>query len=126
MQTENESVVAEILRQKREWRLCPPARFSGWKRRGMRTAGLTADEAACLVRCAPADGVNGFFVALFCRIPDAQLPNNIVLSPPDIQSIVSKATTAGPENPNRMVDLSRKRSYCGGSVWKHFSKRLKY
>jgi len=66
---ENESVVAEILREHRDqqWELFAPRRFENWKRRGLKFEGLTTAESACLLRCHPSDGLNGFFVSCFRR-----------------------------------------------------------
>ncbi|KAG5186176.1 S-adenosyl-L-methionine-dependent methyltransferase [Tribonema minus] len=87
---ENEGVVAAALRQQQqqqqrgqggqgegeEERCCPgPWRLvkclPRWHRRGIvpEGSGLTAQQADCMVRAAPADDTNGFFVALFARGP---------------------------------------------------------
>jgi putative methyltransferase len=57
------------------WRLVAPPRLKDWKRRGLpltakETGGatLTTEQSAALVRCAPEDGTNGFFVSLFERV----------------------------------------------------------
>ena len=51
------------------WTLAAPACLEHWGRRGRAVAGLTADQAGCLVRCDGLDGdeTNGFFVSLFVR-----------------------------------------------------------
>jgi putative methyltransferase len=67
---ENESVVNEILNKERRsegWHLVAPPRLASWKRRGLAFGDLTNEESECMIRCAPADGVNGFFVALFAK-----------------------------------------------------------
>ena len=67
---ENESVVNELLYGSDEgsqWTVEPPARFSSWERRGLPFGRLSAGEASALIRCAPSDGMNGFFVALFVK-----------------------------------------------------------
>lgn len=60
------------------WRVAAPVRLKQWKRRGLpftaadqQGAGgptLTAVQRQALVRCAPEDGTNGFFVCLFERV----------------------------------------------------------
>ena len=39
--------------------------MQSWSRRGQAHVGLTDEQSACLVRCHPEDGLNGFFVAQF-------------------------------------------------------------
>ena len=52
-----------------KWVLTAPVCLEHWKRRGRAVAGLTEDQAGCLVRCDGLDGdeTNGFFVSLFVR-----------------------------------------------------------
>ena len=66
---ENEDVVAEALASVAAtgWMLDAPARLSSWKRRGLAHPALTAQQSHQLIRCAPEDGLNGFFVAQFRR-----------------------------------------------------------
>jgi putative methyltransferase len=64
---ENEAVVAEALGLSIGWSLSAPQRLHAWARRGCAHEGLSAEESACLIRCLPEDGMNGFFVALFRR-----------------------------------------------------------
>lgn len=49
------------------WVLAEPARFTSWSRRGLAYPGLTPVQSQRLIRAAPSDGTNGFFVALFKR-----------------------------------------------------------
>jgi 25S rRNA (cytosine2278-C5)-methyltransferase len=66
--TENESVVAEVLNKVgSDWKLIAPVCMQGWKRRGQVVDGLTAEQAACLIRADWQDETNGFFVACFER-----------------------------------------------------------
>jgi hypothetical protein len=59
----------------REWTVEAPGRFKTWTRRGLSLTDtdtdtgctLTAAESQALIRCAPEDGTNGFFVALFTK-----------------------------------------------------------
>ncbi|KAJ1426417.1 S-adenosyl-L-methionine-dependent methyltransferase [Ochromonadaceae sp. CCMP2298] len=67
----------------REWTVEAPGRFKTWSRRGLPLTDtntdtdtdtdtgctLTAVESQALIRCAPEDGTNGFFVALFSKNP---------------------------------------------------------
>ncbi|KAJ2785047.1 hypothetical protein H4R18_000755 [Coemansia javaensis] len=65
---ENEAVVARVLRSQAEFSLAPRDQvIPTWPRRGLETAGLTAAQAASLVRALPEDGTHGFFVAGFVR-----------------------------------------------------------
>lgn len=65
---ENEGVVSDVLKQARdEWHLVAPACLESWPRRGRAVAGLSADEAKCLIRVEPGDETNGFFVAVLER-----------------------------------------------------------
>ncbi|KAL9179864.1 hypothetical protein ACHAXT_007834 [Thalassiosira profunda] len=72
---ENEGVVSKALAEvnvidgENEWQLAAPKCLERWVRRGKETAGLTKEQAECLVRCDGLDGdeTNGFFVALFVR-----------------------------------------------------------
>lgn len=57
------------------WRLTAPPRLKVWTRRGLPFTAvesdgptLTAEQSAALIRCAPEDGTNGFFVSLFERV----------------------------------------------------------
>ncbi|KAJ2710585.1 hypothetical protein H4R19_003677 [Coemansia spiralis] len=69
---ENEAVVARVLASQAEFGLAPAAQvIPTWPRRGLEAAGLTAAQAACLVRALPEDGTNGFFVAGFVRTAPA-------------------------------------------------------
>ncbi|KAJ2848712.1 hypothetical protein IWW36_003136 [Coemansia brasiliensis] len=65
---ENEAVVAQVLESQNTFTLAPADQLiPSWPRRGLQTAGLSAEQAACLVRTLPEDGTNGFFVACFVR-----------------------------------------------------------
>ena len=66
---ENEFVVAEILEKfKGKYKLTEGA-LPEWSHRGIPVPGLTAEEAACLIRANPIEDLcNGFFVAKFSRI----------------------------------------------------------
>ena len=79
------------------WRLVPPQRLQHWPRRGepltptentnnnnsstvttQQQLQLSVEDSAALVRCAPEDGTNGFFVSLFERVgPLPSLPTYI-------------------------------------------------
>lgn len=68
---ENEGVVGRVLARHphlaRAWRLARA--LPRWERRGESAPGvsLSPEHCARCVRCTPADGTNGFFVALFVR-----------------------------------------------------------
>ena len=76
---ENEQVVAAALKEVNGeandaddgtlWTLTKPACLDHWKRRGHVTAGLTKDQADCLIRAdgLKGDNTNGFFVSYFER-----------------------------------------------------------
>jgi putative methyltransferase len=66
---ENEAVVSQVLAQCNDtWELVAPTCLQDWSRRGRQTEGLTAYQAAALIRVDPAlDGTHGFFVACFRR-----------------------------------------------------------
>ena len=74
---ENEHVVAKALQEVNKgiekgvfgWKLVSPYALRGWKRRGRSVAGLTNDQADCLIRVDGMDGddTNGFFVSYFER-----------------------------------------------------------
>ncbi|KAJ1663669.1 hypothetical protein IW140_004754 [Coemansia sp. RSA 1813] len=71
---ENEAVVARVLQSQDEFGLASAKDvIPTWPRRGLETAGLTKDQAACLVRTLPEDGTNGFFVAGFVRQKPADI-----------------------------------------------------
>ncbi|KAJ2159180.1 hypothetical protein GGF46_003227 [Coemansia sp. RSA 552] len=71
---EDEAVVAHVLATQPEFALMPADHVvPTWPRRGLVTCGLSADQAACLVRARPEDGTNGFFVAGFVRQAPADL-----------------------------------------------------
>lgn len=64
---ENEEVVAKVLASEegQDWEVASPIGFDSWKRRGIKIDGITKDQAKMMIRCAPSDGTNGFFVTLF-------------------------------------------------------------
>lgn len=74
---ENEQVVAAALKEingesseaSDHWRLTKPACLDHWRRRGHVTAGLTQEQADCLIRAdgLKGDKTNGFFVSYFER-----------------------------------------------------------
>ncbi|KNE70732.1 hypothetical protein AMAG_15483 [Allomyces macrogynus ATCC 38327] len=65
---ENEQVVAAILAAQNDFELAPRDRvLPTWPHRGDEGHGLSAEDANKVVRAAPDDGTNGFFVALFVR-----------------------------------------------------------
>ncbi|KAJ3367383.1 hypothetical protein GGF31_007548 [Allomyces arbusculus] len=65
---ENEQVVAAILAAQNNFELAPRDRvLPTWPHRGEDGHGLSAEDANKVVRAAPDDGTNGFFVALFVR-----------------------------------------------------------
>jgi len=78
---ENEAVVSTALEEHAaqaeeegvedgdRWTLASPVCLEHWERRGRAVAGLTEEQARCLVRCDGLDGdeTNGFFVSLFVR-----------------------------------------------------------
>jgi len=76
---ENEQVVATALKEVNGeasetdggvlWTLTKPACLENWERRGHVTAGLTKDQADCLIRAdgLKGDNTNGFFVSYFER-----------------------------------------------------------
>lgn len=69
---ENEGVVSRVLESQGEFGLAPADQVvPTWNRRGLLpedTGGrLTKEQAACVVRTLPEDGINGFFVAGFVR-----------------------------------------------------------
>ncbi|KAJ1875705.1 hypothetical protein LPJ55_000517 [Coemansia sp. RSA 990] len=73
---ENEAVVAQVLASQNAFTLAPADQvIPSWPRRGLQTAGLSAEQAASLVRTLPEDGTNGFFVACFVR--DASASFNV-------------------------------------------------
>ncbi|KAJ2889737.1 hypothetical protein IWW38_004528, partial [Coemansia aciculifera] len=73
---ENEGVVARVLQSQSEFGLAEADQvIPTWHRRGLETAGLTKDQAACVVRTMPEDGTNGFFVAGFVRQQPPDLAN---------------------------------------------------
>eukprot|EP00605_Chrysophyceae_sp_TOSAG23-4_P000084 GSChrysophyteH1.ASY1.ANO1.86.1 assembled CDS len=81
---ENEAVVAELLAARPDWDVAAPHRLQSWTRRGWKFDGLTASQSRCLVRCEPEDGLNGFFVALFCRkkdVPRLKYSKPVVATP---------------------------------------------
>ncbi|KAJ2687438.1 hypothetical protein IWW39_002910 [Coemansia spiralis] len=71
---ENEGVVARVLQSQSEFGLAAADQvIPTWPRRGLETAGLTKEQAACVVRTMPEDGTNGFFVAGFVRLQPADI-----------------------------------------------------
>ncbi|KAJ2015538.1 hypothetical protein GGI14_004213 [Coemansia sp. S680] len=73
---ENEGVVARVLQSQSEFGLAGADQvIPTWHRRGLETAGLTKEQAACVVRTMPEDGTNGFFVAGFVRQQPADIAN---------------------------------------------------
>lgn len=84
--TEDESVVSRLLAYSRQH----SSQFNGekyawvledrsnvlpkWERRGLPDP-LSARDADKVIRCAPEDHTNGFFVACFKRVPLAELPS---------------------------------------------------
>lgn len=80
-----ESVASTVEKGEKEisgWRVAAPERLAQWQRRGLPfsstdpdlqgqpagTPTLTAEQSQALIRCAPEDGTNGFFVCLFERV----------------------------------------------------------
>ncbi|EJT52392.1 nucleus protein [Trichosporon asahii var. asahii CBS 2479] len=100
--TEDESVVSRILAYSREH----PSSFNGeryawvleersnvlpkWERRGLPDP-LSAKDADKVIRCAPEDHTNGFFVACFKRIPLAELPTEVEADTVKAEESSSKA-----------------------------------
>ncbi|KAJ2806790.1 hypothetical protein H4S07_003722 [Coemansia furcata] len=73
---ENECVVARVLQSQTEFGLAGADQvIPTWHRRGLETAGLTKEQAACVVRTMPEDGTNGFFVAGFVRQQPPDIAN---------------------------------------------------
>ncbi|KAI9506037.1 S-adenosyl-L-methionine-dependent methyltransferase, partial [Coemansia spiralis] len=73
-EVENENVVSRVLKDQSEFGLAPVSDvIPTWPRRGLETAGLTKEQASCLVRTLPEDGTNGFFVACFVRQKPADI-----------------------------------------------------
>ncbi|KAI9152566.1 hypothetical protein H9P43_009358 [Blastocladiella emersonii ATCC 22665] len=65
---ENEHVVAAVLAANPRFELAPRDRvLPAWPHRGDTGQGLSDEDANKVVRAAPEDGTNGFFVALFQR-----------------------------------------------------------
>jgi putative methyltransferase len=102
---ENESVVAEVLNNRivceadasssdaakqaakdsaitslvsADWELVAPIGFEDWTRRGNASSNLSEQQSACLLRCLPEDGTNGFFVAMFQRKAASTTAYNLV------------------------------------------------
>jgi 16S rRNA C967 or C1407 C5-methylase (RsmB/RsmF family) len=101
-QLENEGTVNEVLHYIRQhseefgtWEVASPIGFESWHRRGEiedtsnhnavtktndneddgTLIQLSSKEIQCLIRCAPEDGMNGFFVAVFKRTsPPTKMP----------------------------------------------------
>lgn len=85
---ENEQVVATALKEvngetsedddAKLWTLTKPACLDHWKRRGHVTAGLTKEQADCLIRVdgLKGDNTNGFFVSYFERKRNAESDDN--------------------------------------------------
>ncbi|KAJ2759139.1 hypothetical protein H4S06_002368, partial [Coemansia sp. BCRC 34490] len=66
-----------------------------WPRRGLETAaGLTKDQAACLVRTLPEDGTNGFFVAGFVR----QKPADVEKTKQQLDAMLATAAASDAAN----------------------------
>lgn len=100
--TEDESVVSRILAYSRQH----PSSFNGeryawvleersnvlpkWERRGLPDP-LSAKDADKVIRCAPEDHTNGFFVACFKRIPLAELPTEVEADTVKAEESSSKA-----------------------------------
>ncbi|KAJ2670128.1 hypothetical protein GGH99_006284 [Coemansia sp. RSA 1285] len=93
---ENETVVARILQSQDEFGLAPASDvIPTWPRRGLETAaGLTKDQAACLVRTLPEDGTNGFFVAGFVR----QKPADVEKTKQQLDAMLATAAASDAAN----------------------------
>jgi putative methyltransferase len=65
---ENEEVVSGILNKQKEFKLADATEvLPEWSHRGELGHGLNVEDTAKVVKASPADGTNGFFVALFVR-----------------------------------------------------------
>ncbi len=64
---ENEQVVAHVLATEigKDWEISSPVGFSSWSHRGNACTYLASTVCEKLIRCAPEDGTNGFFICLF-------------------------------------------------------------
>lgn len=71
---ENEQVVANVLSSDigTDWEVVSPVGFDGWTHRGAATQNLPSMITDKLIRCAPEDGTNGFFVCVFKRKVDSE------------------------------------------------------
>lgn len=134
LQVENECVVAEILQRNSGWKISSPPRFQSWERRGFYIPQLTTEQSNCLIRCAPDDGANGFFVALFHRL-SIESQHKIIQCHSKVEMHLDSEHHALDED----VDISiyKKRMHSSGKKddnkrngtnmqWQHFSKRFKY
>ncbi|KAJ2722804.1 hypothetical protein GGI07_003059 [Coemansia sp. Benny D115] len=71
---ENEAVVAAVLEAQDDFVLASAdSVLPSWPRRGLAEGGLSAEQAASVVRTLPEDGTNGFFVAAFERKKPADI-----------------------------------------------------
>lgn len=79
---ENEDVVSDILEGdvSKKWQLLEPLTMSEWSRRGINNNRLSKEQLHCLLRCFPEDGMNGFFVALFIKQDDEDIPKLVPYS----------------------------------------------
>ena len=138
-------MVFEILQQKQEWEVVEPVRFSSWTRRGLSTEGLSSTDTNALIRCTPADGANGFFVALFqlkkndissssssiitnISVPCVESSDDDDRKISNFENVASNGIKQilGDQQPNTIISPfggDRKRK---NVTWQHFSKRLKY
>ncbi|KAJ2455711.1 hypothetical protein EV183_000558 [Coemansia sp. RSA 2336] len=92
---ENEAVVAQVLASQKAFTLAPADQvIPSWPRRGLQTAGLSADQAASLVRTLPEDGTNGFFVACFVRDASVSLDIPRKRKEPQTTASASASTSA--------------------------------
>lgn len=117
-------MVLEILQQQKEWKLVAPFRFESWARRGLPTVGLDQNETDSLVRCTPADGANGFFVALFQKKQNEVVDSNLVLSSGLDLDRDMQATRDVLNVRNRNAGKRKVADIAG--LWQHMSKRLKF
>jgi 25S rRNA (cytosine2278-C5)-methyltransferase len=120
---ENEGVVAKVLASptiSKNWELKSPKRLQSWKRRGSPHDELSVAQSACLIRCHPDDGMNGFFVALFVK---KQSRTAVVSAEDACRSFVtrpgaSESTTAVPEYAHCFQQL---KSRDNQKLWKPLS-----
>ena len=103
-----------MLKLSQDWDLVKPQRFCSWTRRGVESCGLSSDQVDCLIRCAPSDGANGFFVALFkLRETDCIVNSRNRLCEGSTLDIKS----AGRRDRKRKLSIS---------PWRNLSKRQRY